>query len=234
MKGAVSMSKKLLPDKIADEIKNMIVDKKLNIGDKLPNELELCKGLDVSRTTVREAIKILVAGNVLEIRRGKGTFVSERLGVSKDPLGLLFESDKKKLIRDLFETRLIIEPELVSLVCERAEEYEIEKMKVLAKEIEELILKKENHLQKDIEFHKLIAKASHNSVVTKIIPIINDSINYGYDATKDDDRVNKDVIRVHRRMVEAISKRDKVMAKDATIEHINIAIDKLRLNLIEK
>lgn len=228
------MSKKLLPDKIADEIKNMIVDKKLNIGDKLPNELELCKNLDVSRTTIREAIKILVTENILEIKRGKGTFVSERLGVSKDPLGLLFESDKKKLIKDLFETRLIIEPELIGLVCERAEEEEIEKIKVVAKEIEELILKKENHLQKDVEFHKLIAKASHNAVVTKIIPIINDSINYGYDATKNDDSVNKAVIRVHRNIVEAISKRDKVMAKEASREHIKIAIDKLNLNLMEK
>lgn len=228
------MSKKLLPDKIADEIKNMIVDKKLNIGDKLPNELELCKNLDVSRTTIREAIKILVTENILEIKRGKGTFVSERLGVSKDPLGLLFESDKKKLIKDLFETRLIIEPELIGLVCERAEEEEIEKIKVVAKEIEELILKKENHLQKDVEFHKLIAKASHNAVVTKIIPIINDSINYGYDATKNDDSVNKAVIRVHRNIVEAISKRDKAMAKEASREHIKIAIDKLNLNLMEK
>lgn len=67
-----------------------------------------------------------------------------------------------------------------------------------------------------------------------MIPIINDSINYGYDATKDDDGVNKDVIRVHRNIVEAISKRDKVMAKEATIEHIKIAINKMKLNLMEE
>lgn len=69
---------KRLSDDIADVILSMItVEKKYNPGDKLPNEMELSEQLGVSRITLREAIRILVTANVLEIKRGKGTFVKE-------------------------------------------------------------------------------------------------------------------------------------------------------------
>ncbi len=55
----------------------IIIEKRFSIGDKLSNEIELSQKLNVSRTTLREAIKILVAYNILEIRRGKGTYVTK-------------------------------------------------------------------------------------------------------------------------------------------------------------
>ena len=66
----------MLSEKVADQILKMItVDKKFNIGDKLPNENELSSELGVSRTTLREAVKFLIAHNVLEIKRGKGRLI---------------------------------------------------------------------------------------------------------------------------------------------------------------
>ena len=71
---------KRLSDDVAETIMSMIkVEKKYNPGDKLPNELQLSEELGVSRITLREAIRILVARNVLEIKRGKGTFIKRRL-----------------------------------------------------------------------------------------------------------------------------------------------------------
>ena len=67
-----------LSEQTADRLYEMIVDEQLYApGSKLPNENELSEALKVSRTTLREAISFLVAQGVLEIRRGKGTFVSE-------------------------------------------------------------------------------------------------------------------------------------------------------------
>ena len=64
----------MLSDKVAEQLLKMItIEKKFNIGDKLPNENELASELGVSRTTLREAVKFLIAHNVLEIRRGKGS-----------------------------------------------------------------------------------------------------------------------------------------------------------------
>lgn len=219
--------RRLLPEKIAENIKMMIVNKELLPGDKLPNEIEFSKELGVSRTTIREAIKILVVVNALEIRRGKGTFVSTNPGISDDPLGLVFVKDKKKLVMDLFETRLIIEPELVALVCERATDEEIKIIESLGKEVEELILSGKNHLDIDREFHKAIANASHNDVVKKIIPIINESIEFGYSATKNNMVINNAVVAAHRNIIKAIKLRDKDKARVAAKNHIEIAINEI-------
>ena len=67
-----------LSDRVAESILSMItVDRTLKPGDKLPNELELASQLGVSRITLREGIRMLAARNVLEIRRGRGTYVRE-------------------------------------------------------------------------------------------------------------------------------------------------------------
>lgn len=73
------MKNKMLSQSIADSILSMItIEKRFSAGDKLPNELELSEELHVSRTTLREAIRILVAYDILEIKRGKGTYVTEK------------------------------------------------------------------------------------------------------------------------------------------------------------
>ena len=72
------MKNKMLSQSVADNILSMItIEKRFSAGDKLPNELDLSEELNVSRTTLREAIRILVAYDILEIQRGKGTFVTE-------------------------------------------------------------------------------------------------------------------------------------------------------------
>lgn len=108
---------KSLSESVADDILAMItIDKKFNIGDKLPNENELSTELKVSRTTLREAIRILVAHNILEIRRGKGTFVSEIKNIT-EIMGLENLSTQKLDVKDLYEMRLIFEPEDCLLCC---------------------------------------------------------------------------------------------------------------------
>ena len=73
--GAVQESGKSLAEQVADRISDMIREQALTAGEKLPNEFELASLLNVGRGTVREAVKLLVSRSVLEIRRGKGTFV---------------------------------------------------------------------------------------------------------------------------------------------------------------
>lgn len=102
---------KRLSDSVADDILTMIaIEKRFKAGGKLPNENELSEELGVSRTTLREAIRILAAGNVLEIQRGKGTYVKsnfeERSLENLSHLALI-----KVNADDLYEMRLIFEPE---------------------------------------------------------------------------------------------------------------------------
>lgn len=84
-----------LAQQVANKIESLIKEQRYKTGDKLPNEFELATELTVGRGTIREAIKLLAARNVVVIQRGKGTFVSKTPGITEDPLGLSFISDKK-------------------------------------------------------------------------------------------------------------------------------------------
>ena len=81
---------KPLPQIAAEDIIDLIKSNRLEPGDRLQNEYELAKLLNVGRSTVREAIRILVSRNILEVRQGAGTFVSYKNGIPEDPLGLAF------------------------------------------------------------------------------------------------------------------------------------------------
>src|SRR5699024_9013744 len=101
------MVQKRLSDHIADDIIAMItIEKRFKPGDKLPNEIELSEELDISRTTLREAIRILVTNSILEIRRGKGTYVKDDVDVNNIE-SLSFLADAKIDTKDLYEIRLI-------------------------------------------------------------------------------------------------------------------------------
>ena len=102
------------------------IEKRFSIGDKLSNEIELSQKLNVSRTTLREAIKILVAYNILEIRRGKGTYVTKKAFEQPQDLEQLCAA--KVNAKDLYEMRLIFEPEAAYLAAIRGTDAEIKRI----------------------------------------------------------------------------------------------------------
>ena len=129
------MKNKMLSESIADTLLSMItIEKRFSAGDKLPNENELSAELNVSRTTLREAIRILVAYDVLEIQRGRGTFVTQAAFGQKPPLGQL--SGIKVNAKDLYEMRLIFEPEAAYLAAVRGTDAEIKRILQFGERIE--------------------------------------------------------------------------------------------------
>lgn len=215
---SINNSTKSLGELTSERIIQLIIDNDWNAGDKLPNEYELADKLNVGRSTIREAIKALVSRNVLEIRRGAGTYISKKGGIADDPLGLTFVKDKFKLALDLLEVRFMIEPEIASIAAMKATEEEIDQMSTLCDEIDELILKNEPYLEKDIEFHTAIAKSSKNSVIVNLIPIINSSIAIFIDITNQ--KLRKETMETHRDILNAIKEHDSNSARDAMLLHL--------------
>lgn len=115
----VQVERKSLPEQVSEQIRQLIIDQNLKVGSKIPNEFELCQQLNVGRGTVREAIKLLVSRNVLEIQRGKGTYVADNTGLVDDPFGLEYIEDKEKLVGDLFEIRMQLEVWIAGLAAQR-------------------------------------------------------------------------------------------------------------------
>lgn len=210
--------KKTLGQKTEDRLMKYILDRQIGIGEKIPNEYELAEFFKVGRSTVREAVKGLVSRGVLEVRRGDGTYVISTVYMENDALGFGQIKDRYQLALDLFDVRLMMEPEIVTWACKRATKEEIRHLRGLCEEVEMLYKQGHDHIYKDIEFHCYLAKLSGNMVVERLLPVINTAVvtfaNITYRS------LMRETLETHRAVVEAIERRDAVGAKCAMSMHL--------------
>ena len=200
------MSKSLVNITI-NKILNMIKEQKLKPNDKLPTVDELASAFSVGRSTIREALKVLSAQNIIVIKQGAGTFVSEKEGISRDPLGLEYISDDINVIFDMVTLRLIFEPEMASMAAQFATRKDIQDIKYYCEEVEQLIEQGEDYHKADAGFHIAIAKASGNGVIHKITQVIHSSIKKNIFMT--DNILCKDTVIFHRRITNCIENGDQ-------------------------
>lgn len=209
---------KPLTEQVVDQIRALIIDQHLSIGSKLPTEMELAQQLNVGRGTVREAVKQLVARNVLEIQRGRGTFIASNTGVVEDPFGFTFIEDEARLTRELYDIRLQLEPWIASLAAQYATEENLLELRMLQTEVEELLKADQNYLPSDQRFHVCIANCTRNRVLPMLVPVISYSIHlFG---KLNSVRLMEDTIDTHRRVVDAIAAHDPQAAHQAMTEHL--------------
>lgn len=212
------IDKGLLGTQIEDALMDFILQKPVNIGEKIPNEFELAENFGVGRSTIREAVKSLVSKGILEVRRGSGTYVVSTSSLNDDPLGLSKLEDKYKLALELFDVRLMLEPEIAALTAKNASESEIKQIEQFCNETEEVYRNGKNHIPKDIDFHTCIARGSKNRVIETLIPIINTAVMTFANMTSR--TLMKETIETHRAIVNAIVDRDSIGAKCAMIMHL--------------
>lgn len=211
---------KRLSESVADDILAMItIDNEFGIGDKLPNENALAEEFQVSRTTLREAIRILVAHNILEIKRGKGTFVANYQQLNGN-FGLEELSNIKLNVKDLYEMRLIFEPQAAYYAAKRATDKELTRILHYGKLVEEKILNNEDRTEVEQAFHKSIAKATHNEFMNKLMPILYKAIDRGVSLSDDKAVVVQDTLHDHRIIMGFLAQRDVEGAKTAMKLHI--------------
>lgn len=212
------MEKKLLGRRVEDALLDYILQEPIEIGQKIPNEYELAEKFGVGRSTVREAVKGLVSKGILEVRRGSGTFVVSTSSLEDDPLGLSRFPDKYKLALELFDVRLMIEPEIAVLACENATEEELDQLQKLCAEVEELCRSGEDHTAKDVEFHTCIARCSKNRVVELLVPVINSAVVTFANLTQRS--LKEETIITHREILDSILRKDAVGARCAMVMHL--------------
>lgn len=212
----------------AKRLRTMIIENEMKSGDQLPSESELGEVFGVSRSTVREAIKLLIAENVVEIRRGKGTFITAQPGISKDPLGLEF-SNQVKLLDNLMETRMIIEPQIAYLAAQRANEKNMKKLAKIIQKMRTADSDKGNRTPFDVAFHKAIAECTQNDILFRFLPIICESIEEGYSKTANVPGSVERAIQSHINIYQAIVNRDSQTAKEETIRHLQQTMEDINV-----
>lgn len=220
-------------EETAGSIIDFITSKKMLPGDKMPTEPALMETLNVSRSTLREAVRALSARNILEVRQGAGTFIAKRCGVPQDPLGLTFIYEDDRLAIDLLDVRLMIEPQTALLAALHATEEQCRTLLAQCDLVEGLIRASENYEKEDAALHMMIAEASGNRVLTNLSYILHTSVKKNIISTDDAQRDNNTYV-YHRRIVEAIVGHDAPAAYNAMMIHVTMLWDFISAKLNSK
>lgn len=226
-------NEKTLSAQTASKLRDLIVSQNIyHAGEKLPNENELSEQLGISRTTLREAIHILVSEGILVVRRGKGTYVAENLNryvEMKSDLGKGMQdfTDMRVTLRDLYETRMIFEPAAAALACKRATDEEIEAILELGRECQYHVL---NHpagperIASEGAFHGAILKASHNEFLSLFLPILTETLEKTFAMNFNLDVVAEDAYKDHIMIMDFLKRRDAEGLRSAVTIHLRHAV----------
>ncbi|MGH3587626.1 MAG: FadR/GntR family transcriptional regulator [Pseudonocardia sp.] len=222
------MSRRPLPDVIAERITATIANGTLRPGERLPSEPTLAKQLNVGRTSLREALRKLSTLGVIEVVRGKGTFVCEP--PADDPTTQYVEWSIKEgfALTELLEARIGLETTAAGLACTRATDHELaelHRLRLAHDEAHEQDL--DALVRTDEELHEAIMLASHNVVllgmykpfVPEMIEFRRRTLSLPRAAQRSDD---------HHYIVESIARRDPVAARQAVAQHLWIFYQEVR------
>lgn len=227
------MKKASLSQQTARRLYSLITaEKKFAPGEKLPNELELSREMGVSRATLREAIQALTAQGVLEVRRGRGTYVSKRVA-EIDDFGFSTLGQVRGQLRDLFELRAVFEPEAAALACRRASAEELAGILAQGERAAAAIRAGEDRTQADLEFHAAIVRATHNEFMSRLLPIISQAVETAIASVGHGDLLAEHTLRDHALLMEFFRKRDLEGARHAMAIHMRHAMDEMGLTRFE-
>ena len=166
-----SINRTRVSDQIKKILKQAMMDGKLKPGDKIPTEEKMAQQFKVSKVTVREALRDLEAEGLIEKRRGiyGGSFIarpgSEKMGewvINSFRIGAITPEE-------LVDFRQILEPALATLAVERRTDEDLKAIQLIIKEVEEGIRRGKPSRSKAIEFHRLIAEACHNRLISMVM-----------------------------------------------------------------
>jgi GntR family transcriptional regulator, transcriptional repressor for pyruvate dehydrogenase complex len=199
-------------------IKGLIADGSISPGSKFPPEREMAKEFGVNRASVRQALKVLEIMGVLNQRVGDGTYLSETAEfLLNEPLDFLVLLDDLSH-HELFETRLIVEPELTARAAERATAEDLATLRNAILAMERSRTTRER-LEADMAFHDAICRASGNRICQLLFRSIHRTL---FASMKQlSDRVALDQpLMFHRRIYAAIRDRDGEIARREMRDHI--------------
>jgi GntR family transcriptional repressor for pyruvate dehydrogenase complex len=215
--------KRKLSDAVIKEIRRMIQDGELKIGQKLPDHTEFAKHLQVSRTTLREALHTLHLLGVIRQRSGAGTVLIGPIPARYEDSFLQPRFEGAESIRELLETRKIMEIGAMELSAQNATEEEIDRMRVIVEEMRRTLAEERtaDFIRKDLEFHFEITKATHNRFLIKIFENLRsfteEFMVAGFRAAPG---TMKPSLEQHGRIFKALKKKDGKAARQEMEKHV--------------
>lgn len=215
-----------LVDRVVQTIERQILDGRLAVGTKLSAEREFAELLGVSRTVVREAMRILVTKGLLETRHGIGTVV--RALTRRElvrPLTLFLRTCGEAVsVEHLHQVRSILEVENAGLAAKQASDADIEDLRRISADMLSAVGDPEQFAVKDAEFHRRVAQTTHNPLLILILDSTRDLMNEVRMLTAREQGLFQRVMPTHTQILECIAARDARGARRAMREHLRVAL----------
>lgn len=219
----------LLYESISDDLVSQIKKGVLKDDDRL-SERGLAEEYGVSRTVVRDALKVLNEKGYVQIKPGKGHYVKHP--DEKEFRGKLSTmlTDSSIPFQDIIEARELIETSMSELIVERATEEDIAGLKILLNQMnaENIMNNRIIFSELDSEFHIALMSCCKNEMLMCFVKTLNDTINRAGFMLDKEMRINSQ--KEHSNMVEALKMRDKVKMKEAFTMHINCIKEHVKMD----
>ncbi len=205
---------------IATRIRDLISSGELQPGQALPSERKLAEEFQVGRAVIREAVRQLEVSGFVESRHGGGNYVRE---ITTEhlvaPIASILNS-KPQLRKELMDARLLFEPQMArkAAVCATPED-----LRLLEDAVRRQAERVENHQstsEEDAEFHSLLARATHNTVVERILEVIHDLLEDVHERTSQYGERSQRSLEGNERILEVVRCHDQEAAQKAMAEHI--------------
>ena len=200
--------KKPLSKVVVDEIKKAIINGTLKPGDMLPSETVLASRIGVGKSSIREAIKMLEAIGVVEIDKGNGSRIRNKVGDDLfNPLifELLLESHKSR--GQLLEFRIFIEEGASLLAIDNATEEDIAKLKEIVNDTKKKFNKAESTIALDMEFHQVVYESTHNPYMVIVGKAVMEL--FQPSLVISNEQHGAYVVKDHKNILKALMDRDK-------------------------
>jgi GntR family transcriptional repressor for pyruvate dehydrogenase complex len=207
-------------EEVVAQIQRLMTDGRLKPGDKLPPERELAEAFSVSRTSVRDAIRVLELMGLLEPRQGEGTVVRDLSPDSLvNPLASLLVRNRMRMA-ELFDVRKMLEPPLAGRAAVNATDAELANLQEILRRQEQKVRRGELAIDEDSEFHYAIATAARNGVVLRVLDVLMDLLRESRERSLQVAGRLERSFEAHRRIMSALTSRNAAASEAAMRQHI--------------
>jgi GntR family transcriptional regulator, transcriptional repressor for pyruvate dehydrogenase complex len=204
---------------IVEQIQALLEKGELRAGDQLPAERALAEQFQVSRASVREALRSLELLGIVETRAGGGTFVRQ---VSPDDLAKPLHSliARGHTVSDVIEFRGVVEPAIAALAAARITPAQLAELRELLGAQDRKVAAGQSYVEEDIRFHEVIGDAAGNELLVTMLGVVWDVLRASREEWLQTNTRAHASLEAHRRIYDALAKHDAERARESAAEHI--------------
>lgn len=212
-----------LTDEAIAKIRNMIQTGELPPGSRLPPEQQLAAEIGLSRSGVREAVKVLESARVLDVRRGDGTYVTSLAPrLLLEGLGLAVELLRDDTLLDVMEVRRMLEPVATGIAALRITDADLAELSRILDDMRSAAADHEKLIRFDTAFHHKVVAATGNETLTSLLDGLSSrTVRARVWRGLIDGNAAHTTIEEHHAIYVALCKRDQLLAQASALLHVN-------------